>query len=63
MFTADSKAMKYQTIRAKAQEISDMYRVRLKLIARDAHRPKGYTMRTLNPRIEEFRHGDRTITT
>ena len=50
MFAADSKAMKFQTIGAKAQEVSDMYRVRLRLIARDAHRRKGYKMRTVVPR-------------
>ena len=52
MFTADSKAMKYKTIKAKTQEVSDMYRVRLRLIARDADRPKDYKMRTVAPRIE-----------
>jgi hypothetical protein len=52
MFAADSKAMKYQTIRAKAQEVSDMFRVHLRLIARDRNRPKGYKMRTVVPRIE-----------
>ena len=52
MLTADSKAMKYQTIRAKAQEVSDMFRVHLRLIARDRNRPKGYKMRTVVPRIE-----------
>jgi hypothetical protein len=54
MFAADSKAMKYKTIRAKAQEVSDMYRVRLRLIARDTDRPKGYNMRTVTPRIEPY---------
>ena len=52
MFAADSKVMKFQTIKAKAQEVSDMYSVRLRLIARDAHRPKGYKMRTVVPRLE-----------
>lgn len=52
MFTADSKAMKYKTIKAKAQEVSDMYRVRLRLIARNEDRQKDYKMRTIAPRIE-----------
>jgi hypothetical protein len=52
MFTADAKAMKYKTIKAKAQEVSDMYRVRLRLIARDADGPKDYKMRTVAPRLE-----------
>ena len=52
MFNADSQLMKYKTIKAKAQEVSDMYRVRLKLIARDTGRPKDYKMRSVAPRIE-----------
>ncbi len=52
MFSADSTAMKYKTIKAKAQEVSDMYRVRLTLIGHDENRSKGYKMRTIAPRKE-----------
>jgi len=52
MFTADSKAMKYKTIKAKAQEVSDLYRVRLKLIGHDEDCSKGYKIRTIAPGTE-----------
>jgi hypothetical protein len=52
MFSADSTAMKYKTIRAKAQEVSNMYRVRLKLIGHDEDSSKGYDIRTIAPRKE-----------
>jgi hypothetical protein len=52
MFTADSKAMRYKTIKAKAQEVSDLYRVRLKLIGHDQDSSKGYKIRTIAPRTE-----------
>jgi len=52
MFSADSTAMKYKTIKAKAQEVSDMYRVRLKLIGHDEDSSKGYDIRTIAPRKE-----------
>jgi hypothetical protein len=44
MFKADSTAMKYKTIKAKAQEVSDMYRVRLKLVGHEGDSPRGYKM-------------------
>lgn len=52
MFSADSTAMKYKTIKVKAQEVSDMYRVRLTLIGHDEERSKGYNIRTIAPRKE-----------
>lgn len=52
MFSADSTAMKYKTIKAKAQEVSDMYRVRLKLIGHDEDSSKGYKIRPIAPRKE-----------
>lgn len=52
MFKADSHAMKYKTIRAKAQEVSDMFRVKLTLIAHDKEKSKGYEIRTITPRNE-----------
>jgi len=52
MFKADSDAMKYKTIKAKAQEVSDMYRVKLKLIGHDEEDSKGYTIKTITPRNE-----------
>lgn len=52
MFNADSEAMKYKTIKAKAQEVSDMYRVRLKLIGHDEKDSKGFKLRTITPRKE-----------
>ncbi len=52
MFAADSKAMKYKTIKAKAQEVADMYRVCLKLIGHDQDDSKGYKIRTITPRSE-----------
>jgi hypothetical protein len=53
MFKTDSTAMKYKTIKAKAQEVSDMYRVRLKLIGHDRDSQRGYKMRTIAPRAEQ----------
>ena len=52
MFAADSTAMRYKTIKAKAQEVADMYRVRLKLIGHDRDRSKGYKIRAITPRSE-----------
>jgi hypothetical protein len=52
MFSADSEAMKYKTIKAKAQEVSDMYRVRLKLIGHDEKDSKGFNIRAITPRKE-----------
>lgn len=51
MFAADSTAMKYKTIKAKAQEVSDMYRVQLKLIGHEDG-ANGYNMKTIAPRKE-----------
>ena len=44
--------MKHETIKAKAQEVSDMYRVRLKLIGHDEDNSKGYTIKIITPRNE-----------
>jgi len=52
MFQADSEAMKYKTIKAKAQEVSDMYRVKLTLIGHDEDSSKGYNIKAIAPRKE-----------
>lgn len=52
MFRADSDAMKYETIKAKAQEVSDMYRVKLKLIGHDEDNSNGYKIKAIAPREE-----------
>jgi len=52
MFAADSTAMKYKTIKAKAQEVSNLYRVKLKLIGHDKEDSKSYTIKTIAPRKE-----------
>lgn len=52
MFNADSDAMKYKTIKAKAQEASDMYRVKLTLIGHDQDNSKGFTIKSIAPRKE-----------
>jgi hypothetical protein len=52
MFAADSTAMKYKTIKGKAQEVSDMYRVKLKLIGHDKEDSGSYTIKTITPRKE-----------
>lgn len=52
MFNADFTAMRYKTIKAKAQEVSDMYRVKLKLIGHDEQDSKSYTIKTIIPREE-----------
>ena len=52
MFTADSEAMKYKIIKAKAQEVADMFRVKLTLIGHDKDHSKSYTIKAINPRRE-----------
>jgi hypothetical protein len=52
MFTADSKTMKYKTIKAKAQEVADMFRVQLRLIGHAKEDAKRYTIKTITPRKE-----------
>ncbi len=52
MFKFDSEAMKYSVLKAKAQEVSDMFRVRLKLISQDQDSPNGYRMKSITPRKE-----------
>ncbi len=52
MFAADSEAMKYKTIQAKAQEVSDMYRVKLTLIGHKEDSAKCYNLKTIAPRKE-----------
>jgi hypothetical protein len=49
MFDVDSEAMAYKTIRAKAQAVSDMFRVQLKLIGHDKEDSKRYTIKTIAP--------------
>jgi hypothetical protein len=50
MFTTDSEAMKYDIIKAKAQEVSEMYRVKLTLIRHSKSSSKKYRLRTILPR-------------
>jgi len=52
MFAADSDAMNYRTINAKAQEVADMFRVKLKLIGHDKGDSKSYSLKTIKPRSE-----------
>jgi hypothetical protein len=49
MFSADSTAMKYKVIKAKAQEVANMFRVRLTLINHDDSGFKGYGLKTITP--------------
>ena len=44
MFAADSTAMKRTVLKAKAQEVADMYGVRLNYIGRDGSAPGGYSL-------------------
>jgi hypothetical protein len=52
MFSADSTAMNYSLIKAKAQEVANMYRVRLTLIRHDDSASKGYRLRKIVPQKE-----------
>jgi len=52
MFRADSTAMKYDVIKAKAQEVANMYRVRLSLFDHNTHSAKPYRMKTIAPQKE-----------
>jgi hypothetical protein len=52
MFSADSDAMKYGTIKAKSQEVANMYRVRLTLIDHNDSGSKGYRLKTIVPQKE-----------
>jgi hypothetical protein len=52
MFSADSNGMKYKSIKAKAQEVADLYRVRLTLVGHDEDSSKGYNIKAITPRKE-----------
>jgi len=52
MFTADSTAMKYDVVKAKAQEVANMYRVRLTLIDHHATASKPYRLKKITPQKE-----------
>ncbi len=52
MFSADAHAMKYDAIKAKAQEVADMYRVRLTLIDRKGSGNNEYRLEKVKPRKE-----------
>lgn len=52
MFRADSNAMKYAVIKAKAQEVANMYRVRLTLINHDSGASKSYRLKKITPQKE-----------
>ena len=52
MFRKDSAAMKYDTVRAKAQEVADMYRVRMTLIDHKKIGDKDYRLEKIRPRRE-----------
>ncbi len=52
MFAADASVMKRKVLRAKAQEVANMYRVRLKYFAHNSG-PKGYETLHINPERED----------
>ena len=52
MFRADSTAMKYAVIKAKAQEVANMYRVRLMLIDHTGTGSKPYRLKKITPHKE-----------
>lgn len=52
MFATDHTRMKYKNIKAKAQEVSDLYRVPLTLIYHDEDSSRGYKIRAIAPRKE-----------
>jgi hypothetical protein len=52
MFRADSTAMRYGAVKAKAQEVADMYRVALTLIDHNGAPPGEYRLKKLKPRKE-----------
>jgi hypothetical protein len=52
MFRADSTAMKYATIKAKAQEVANLYRVRLTLIDHHISSSELYRIKKITPQKE-----------
>ncbi|MEK7404944.1 MAG: hypothetical protein AAB225_07535 [Acidobacteriota bacterium] len=52
MFRADSTAMRYDAIKAKAQEVANMYRVRLTLFDHHSTGSKPYRMKQITPQKE-----------
>jgi hypothetical protein len=52
MFRAHSTAMKYAVIKAKAQEVANMYRVRLTLINHDKSASQSYRLKKILPQKE-----------
>jgi len=53
MFRADSTAMKFGVLRAKAQEVANMYRVRLTVISRGGSASDHpYRLRKIAPQTE-----------
>lgn len=53
MFSADSTAMKSKVLKAKAQEVANMFGVRLTFIGRDRSDWEGYTLATILPESGE----------
>ena len=52
MFSADSTAMKYAVIKAKAQEVANMYRLRLTLIDHHTSSSEPYRLKKIIPEKE-----------
>lgn len=52
MFDADETAMKHSVLSVKAQEVANMYRVRLNYIRKEAETKDGYTVHCIRPKRE-----------
>jgi hypothetical protein len=52
MFTADEKFMTHPVLRGKAQEVADMFRVKLCYIRLNSKKEDGYDLFRINPRKE-----------
>ncbi len=53
MFSVDADSMKRKVLKAKAQEVADMYRVRLKYFSRDSSVKKRYVAYDIGPELED----------
>lgn len=53
MFAADADSMKQKVLKAKAQEVADMYRMQLKYFARDSSEEKRYVAYAIGPEPED----------
>jgi hypothetical protein len=52
LFAEDATAIKRQTLTIKAQEVADMYRVKLRYFTRDSTSKNGYTAKEIVPTAE-----------